>query len=197
MDFRVSQTDGPHFFYVLPLAADQALVENTYLFPCEVGLERHRAEIAGYMRQRYGIDPDGFDVLDEERGAIPMTARHHPARVGRRVYPIGLAGGAARPSSGYAFLRTQRQTRHLARQLMTGRADKDPGGISGPKHRRLDEVFLRVLKARPRKAPVIFRQLFARADADSLVRFLGARSTPLDDVRVLAALPKRPFFETK
>ena len=34
---------GPHFVYLLPLSATEALVENTYLFPFAISADRHRA----------------------------------------------------------------------------------------------------------------------------------------------------------
>ena len=191
MDFRVRQSDGPHFFYVLPLSDREALVENTYLFPFAAGPDRHRAEIADYLRARHGLGPDEYEVTEEESGAIPMVAGGRPA-AGPRVEPIGLVGGAARPSSGYAFLRIQRQARAVARAVAAG-LDTPAGPIAPRKYDLLDAIFLRVLADRPGLAPEVFGRMFGRADAASVVRFLGERSTPVDDARIIAALPKWPF----
>ena len=197
MDFRASQADGPHFVYLLPLSATEALVENTYLFPFAPTVDRHRREIADYLRMRYGLAPGSYRVVEEEAGAIPMTTDAGPVAPGSRVTPIGLAGGAARPSSGYAFLRIQRQARHLAERLAAGHAPGPSDALRslGPaKYRFFDAVFLRALSDRPDLAPSIFARMFARADPAAVVRFLGERSTPRDDLRIVAALPKRPFI---
>ena len=197
MDFRASQADGPHFVYVLPLSATEALVENTYLFPFEISVERHRQEIADYLWMRYGLAPGSSELIEEEAGAIPMTTEPVAVATGSRVTPIGLAGGAARPSSGYAFLRIQRQAHHLASRIAAGEGP-DPGearlSLGSRKYQFFDAVFLRTLADRPDLAPEIFARMFARAEPAAVVRFLGERSTPLDDLRIVAALPKLPFI---
>lgn len=197
MDFRASQADGPHFVYLLPLSATEALVENTYLFPFAPTADRHRSEIADHLRRCYGVPMGAFEVLEEETGAIPMTTASGPIATGSRVTPIGLAGGAARPSSGYAFLRIQRQARNLADRIAAGDVpgtDDALRPLGTPKYRFFDAIFLRTLADRPDLAPRIFARMFERADPDAVVRFLGERSTPLDDLRVVAALPKLPFL---
>lgn len=196
MDFRVSQADGPHFVYLLPFSTREALVEDTYLFPCAFAPSRHRSGIAGYLHERHGLAVGDYEVIEEECGRIPMTTTVYPTRQGRRVFPIGLAGGAARPSSGYAFVRIQRQTQRLADLVASGRLDDEPEPLSRPKHRFLDAVFLRVLRDRPVEAPALFRRLFARAAPDAVVRFLTEASSIADDMSVIAALPKWPFVAT-
>ena len=196
MDFRAAQADGPHFVYVLPLSTTEALVENTYLFPCHVPPERHRHEIATYLRLRYDLTGGSYHVLEEEAGAIPMTmGAGTPAT--RRITPIGLAGGAARPSSGYTFLRIQRQARWLAERLAAGE-EPDPAelrrALGPPKYRFFDAIFLQTLADQPDLAPKIFGRMFARTDPASLVRFLSERSKIGDDLRIVAALPKIPFM---
>jgi len=197
MDFRTSQKDGPHFVYLLPLSETEALVENTYLFPFAISVARHRAEIADYLAKRYGVAPKDCTLIEEESGAIPMTmALPTASGGGSRIIPIGLAGGAARPSSGYAFLRIQRQTAALAAQVASG-SRFEPGQalrpLGSPKYRFFDAIFLRTLADRPDLAPSIFSRMFERAAPASVVRFLGERSTALDDLKIVAALPKLPF----
>jgi lycopene beta-cyclase len=184
MDFRVSQADGPHFLYVLPLSEREALVENTYLFPFAAGVDRHRLEIAEYLRARHGLRPGDYHVTEE--------VGRRPSPTGSRVEPIGLVGGAARPSSGYAFLRIQRQTRGLALAIAAG-LDPPATPLASRKYDLLDAIFLRVLADRPDLAPDVFGRMFDRADPASVVRFLGERSTAVDDARIIAALPKMPF----
>ena len=199
MDFRASQADGPHFVYVLPLSSVEALVENTYLFPFEIDPRRHREEIANYLRDQYGVSHGSFEVLEEEAGAIPMTTEIAPIAAGSRVTPIGLAGGAARPSSGYAFLRIQRQARELARRIVAGEefgTEQARAALGPSKYRFFDAIFLRTLADRPDLAPRIFSRMFEGAEPASVVRFLGERSTLADDLRIVAALPKLPFVRS-
>jgi lycopene beta-cyclase len=198
MDFRASQDDGPHFFYLLPLSSTEALVENTYFLPLICPAERHRIEICDYLQMRYGLKPGDFVVTEEESGAIPMTTARRETPRGSRVTPIGLAGGAARPSSGYAFLRIQRQARELAEKVVSGKivnsADQQKS-LSRSKYTFFDTIFLQVLADRPELAPQIFGRMFDQAAPVSVVQFLGDRSTLLDDLKIVAALPKLPFIE--
>lgn len=196
MDFRVARADGPHFVYLLPLSATEALVENTYLWPFAIHPDRHRREIAAYLRERHGLPSGSFAVTGEEAGAIPMTLT--PAALPtRRVTPIGLVGGAARPSSGYAFLRIQRQARWLADRAARREPIESAGlrlALGPSKYRFFDAVFLRTLADRPDLAPRIFGRMFARVEPAALVRFLSERSTATDDLQIIAALPKLPFI---
>ncbi len=197
MDFRASQADGPHFVYLLPLSATEALVENTYLFPFAVSPERHRREIASYLQERYDASVGSFEVIEEEAGAIPMTLASGLGAATRRSTPIGLSGGAARPSSGYAFLRIQRQARLLADRIADGNKpglDELRRSLGPPKYRFFDAVFLKILADRPDLAPQIFARMFDRTEPAALVRFLSERSTTADDLRIVQALPKIPFM---
>ena len=195
MDFRTSQADGPHFVYVLPLSENEALVENTYINNFDYPHDRHRTEVADYLRVRHGLDHDDYVVTEEESGAIPMAVGRRPlaSTSGSRVESIGLAGGAARPSSGYAFLRIQGQARRIAEHVAAG-GDGAVAPVSSWKYDLLDAIFLKVLADRPELAPRIFGQMFENADAGAVVRFLGEKSTPIDDARIVAALPKWPFI---
>ncbi len=56
------------------------------------------------------------EVEGEERGALPLVALP-PPKPTRRVAFAGIAGGELRPSSGYAFVRTQRHAAALAEAI--------------------------------------------------------------------------------
>lgn len=194
MDFRVDQADGPHFVYVLPLSDREALIENTYLFPSPVSSRRHREEIAAYLDRCVGLRD--YEVIEEESGRIPMTTHRPIVEPGAQVVPIGLAGGAARPSSGYAFVRIQRQCRRIAERVARGLPPVEgrSESVAGRKFDFFDAVFLRALADRPEAAPDLFFRMFEAVGADPLVRFLSDRSGLVDDARLIAALPKLPFL---
>ena len=193
MDFQVTQDDGPHFVYVLPLSETEALVENTYLYPFLPSEDRHRREIAAYLQARHGLEREAYKVIAEEAGAIPMAVEARTSRPASRIEAIGLAGGAARPCSGYAFLRIQRQTRRIAEAIAAGgEGPREP--LSSWKYDLLDTIFLKVLAERPDLVPELFGRMFRHADPSSVVRFLSETSTPVDDVRIVASLPKWPFM---
>ena len=188
MDFAVPQCPGcVHFLYVLPTSPTEALVEDTWLAPAEAELPDHRRSIRTYLAERFGVS--SFAVTFEEEGAIPMSPRLQAAPRAGRLVSIGTAGGAVKPSSGYAFLGIQRMTASFAADLAAGRppAPFQPrGGIA----RWMDAVFLDALQRVPEEAPTIFENLFARCNPDALIRFLNDVGRPADVARVIAAMPK-------
>ena len=192
MDFSVDQGRGLRFAYVLPFDEREALVENVYLTETGAPPETHRAELSGYLLDRYGLSPNDYEVQGEEWGEIPMTAHRFPRRAGARTHLVGTLGGETRPSTGYTFLRDQRYCRALAASL-TG-DEVDPGRVHPWRYGPLDRVFLRLLRERPESCPGVYARMFARTLPDALVRFLTERSTPLDDARLIWALPKLPFL---
>ncbi len=196
MDFRVSQEDGIHFVYVLPFDRRTALIEDTYFAGRPRPLEAYVEQIADYARARYGVDR--FEVLHSETGAIPMDSRPLRARENTRIVDIGVRGGAARPSTGYAFLAIQRQAARLSERL-AGWADDpalDPPRLAPCYSRRsafLDRVFLSHIVRHPEHAPELFLRMFDRVPPDALARFLFDGGSLADDVRVMSALPAAPL----
>lgn len=195
MDFSVDQRRGLRFMYVLPFTRDTALVENVYLSEAEAGPEEYRAGIRAYLQDAYGLSGSEYEVSGEEKGYIPMTSYEFPRRLGERVYSIGMLGGETRPSTGYTFLRIQRYCRSLAESLAgPGGRLEVPARTDSRRYDLLDALFLRFMHEHPERCPEIYRQMFAGVPADALVRFLTEKSSPLDEARLIKALPKTPFI---
>ncbi len=189
MDFGTSQERGIHFFYVLPFAANRALVETTYFTPAPWSEEVYAADLNAYLDRLAG--PGGWEAEGREGGAIPMSTRTFDARPSRRVCRIGLAGGLGRPATGYAFLAIQRFSAELARRLA---GVDDPSSVELPHPRRsrtlfLDRVYLSYLSRFPDRAPETMLRLFEGVEADALVRFLSEAGSLTDDLRVMQAMP--------
>jgi lycopene beta-cyclase len=194
MDFDgAARPDAVHFVYVLPVSPTEALVEST-LFTADPGDPTdHRAEVTAHLRRRWGLRDHEWQVVDEEQGCIPMTD------VPPTEWPAGVRGpastsavtGTTRPSSGYGFARSNRHAAVVAACLAAG--TDVPAFRDRARTRFLDAVFLRFLRDRPEQAPEAFRRLFA-LPGPTVVRFLTDRSSLTDDLRIVLALPKRPFL---
>ncbi|MBV9076700.1 MAG: hypothetical protein JO048_04365 [Methylobacteriaceae bacterium] len=192
MDFAVPQQPGVvHFLYVLPSSARAALVEDTWFARGDVELPDYREAIRRYLAERFGVER--FAVGFEEEGAIPMTPRLKPGAPGRRVIPIGTAGGAVKPSSGYAFFAIQRMADALAEAVAAGRRP-EPFEPRGARARWMDEVFLTAIEAAPEEAGTIFHSLFERCPPAPLIRFLNDVGSLADAALVVAATPKLPLI---
>ena len=189
MDFSadVPAAGGVGFGYLLPLSPRRALVEATVFSERDAGDLREAA--LSEARRRLG---DGFAVVHEETGDLPMTTAAFHGRPSANVVRLGQGGGAGKPSSGYAFAAVQRAAARLAADLIYGRPARTPRYRPGRKL-LLDRVFLSRLRRDPASAPALFAGMFRNVEPAALVRFLQDQGTLADDLRVIAALPKRPF----
>jgi lycopene beta-cyclase len=190
MDFDVTPNGELHFMYLLPFSATSALVEDTTIGPVGTADADRRAEIARYLQERHGLA--AWRVVREEASAIPMLGVGAPRRQSSRLIPVGTAAGAVRPSSGYAFVRTQRQVAALADRVVAGRPSAPR--IGRRRDAFLDRVFLEVLQADPAAFSPNFLRLGRHLAGDRLARFMMDAATPLDHFLLIAALPKPPFL---
>jgi len=188
MHFRRARSAGVDFVYILPFAVDQALVEVTSFAPENPG---HQVFTEWLDLEIEALNPGKTETLRSEAGALPMEAGFaDPTPEG--IIRMGLGGGAARPSTGYAFSRNQVQADHVAAALIAG---NDPNtGLDGPMTRFMDRVFLQVLAAKPDRGPALFETLFRNAPRDRLERFLSGSTRTIDRVSVMASLPPLPFL---
>ena len=184
MDFDVPQAGrGAQFVYVLPFDRRRALVEATWFSPDSPGdWALHRERLVRYI----GDVP--FTIVHRERGVIPMTTASAAARWSPRVVPIGLAGGLAKPSTGYAFVDIQRHSAAIAADLGAGR----PLGLTSPRpwsSHLQDDVFLEYLSRNPLGGAGAIVGLFDRLAPDLTARFLHDRVSVRERVLVMLAMP--------
>ncbi len=188
MDFRTAQTDCINFIYVLPYSDREALVESTAFSRQPPASGNHLDAMTTYISENFGND---YDIKAEESGKLPMTTAKIPTKLGERMFAIGVAGGSARPSSGYAFHRIQRQTSEIARAIVENR--RIPPTFAPRKYDFFDRIFLEVLVGNSALAKDSFLRMFEKVSPDSLIRFLTEESSAADDLAVVNALPKLGF----
>lgn len=190
MDFAVPQDHAIHFVYVLPYSPTEALVEATWFGGAVLDDGGYRQAIERYLRTELRLDR--WAIVRRERGVIPMSTADTPIRVSERIYRIGLPGGMAKPSTGYAFQAIQRFSAELAERL-AGDMLPEPPAPRDWRARSLDAIFLSYLSRYPERAPATFATLFEKVDPALLVRFLSDDASPADCLRVMSALPLAPF----
>ncbi|MEO0321350.1 MAG: lycopene cyclase family protein, partial [Myxococcota bacterium] len=179
MDFRPCR-DGIHFVYVLPFSEHEALVEDTYFDQRRSGnyAPTLEAELAG-------VGP--YRVTRTETGCLPMSTGRPAASPGQ-VARLGLGGAATKPSTGYAFMFTQRQATAMARALDAGERPRTQPPRSAWTT-SLDDVFLSYLRRHPERGPALFLRMFERNSADVVARFLMERTTRAEDVALMLTMP--------
>ena len=180
---------GFRFNYVLPFSRRHVLLEATR-FGRHVPKDALERDLRALLRAR--LQNTAFRELRREQGMIPMQVAA-PAEMGGRLLQAGLAGGAARASTGYAFLRIQHWAARCAEHLLTNQhpITQPPD----PRWRRwVDQLFLRVIEQYPERAPAFFMAMAGGVASDTLLRFLSDEGRPQDFMKVAAALPKAPFL---
>ncbi len=192
MDFRMSQAEGPHFIYVLPSSRTEALVEDTYFSPKQLPRSVYEQNIRDWLEAR---GAGAFTIGREEEGAIPMSSAPVSEGVPRatRILAIGQRGGAAKPSSGYAFQFIQRQCEALSSHIASHGIASALTWLPPRSHitTLFDRVFLSYLRRNPQDGPSVFTGLFANTNADALARFMSEEGGVRDHLAVMNAVPKR------
>lgn len=190
MDFRISQSDGTAFFYVLPLANDKALIEYTLFTHDLLKDEQYNERLTEYIRA--SITTNTYKIIEEEQGVIPMTNFPFALSDGN-IFNIGTAGGQTKGSTGYTFQFIQKHSSTIVDAL--AREDRPPSRqtLRELRFSIYDGVMLRVLDSRNHIGAGLFAKMFGKGDPASILRFLDNSSSFVEDVAIMSRLPKRIF----
>ncbi|GLX34227.1 lycopene cyclase [Streptomyces roseochromogenus] len=195
MDFRLPQPSrGLAFGYVLPLSRYEALVEYTEFSHAALCKAAYESALRRYCGSVLGLGD--YTVQGREQGVIPMSDGLFPRRAGRRVFFIGAAGGATRPSTGYTFAAIQRQSRHLAEAVREGRSPAHVPAVHGRRARAMDAVLLRALDTGRVAGGPFFAHLFASVPAEKVLRFLDGATSPWEDLGIGLRTPVVPMVRS-
>lgn len=176
------------FFYELPIAANQCLLEWTVFTREQPNFAELQAALDAECDRRGW---QGAERLRTEQSHLPMQPIHPKPQP--HWLPIGTAGGAMRPATGYAFHAIQRWADACAQALLQG---QDPVLAQRPKWLDwMDGVFLESLWQAGSQAPERFVQLFERAPSASVTQFLMSEPSWRDTLRIMQALPKIPLMK--
>ncbi len=188
MDFSVPQpVRGVAFGYVLPSDPCTALVEYTQFSRQRLAPQAYDDALAEYVTRRWGSH--GWAVREVEDGAIPMTDAVFARRAGRRVFRLGTAGGATRPSTGYTFAAMQRQAVAVAAALIAGR-DPEPPPPHRARHRWMDAVLLHAVDRGRLDGADLFLRLFEGNRPSVVLDFLDGGTTIGQDLALMASAPR-------
>jgi lycopene beta-cyclase len=192
MDAEVPQLDGFRFFYVLPLAPDRLLVEDTrFSDGTFLDVSALRDACVAYAGAR------GWpiaEVVREEHGILPLPHRITLAEVLRGPLTAGMQGGWFHPTTGYSF--------PVAVRLAALVGALPPEALFGPeldglraRHRRQLDVALALNRmlfgwfAPEDRHHVLAR--FYRLPEPTIRRFYALDLRVRDVVRIFAGRPPR------
>ena len=198
MDATVPQLGGYRFVYVLPMAADRVLVEDTYYSDepeLDVVLIADRVRVLAAERGLLGPE------LRRESGVLPILIGGDPAVFWPADDPIarlGLTGGFFHPTTGYSFglaLRLAEELSSLPGEL--GAAELARWTRSRFLQQWRQTRFFRVLNrmlfhaAEPDQRHQIFAH-FYRLPPDLIARFYAGNLTLADQAKILSGRPPVP-----
>jgi len=185
-DMRVVNQDYC-FTYLLPMSNHRLLIELT-LF----STQPHTAESLQSAFNQL-LDDRGYrnaNILRTEYGILPMGLPEDKSELPR----AGMGGGALRPSSGYGFMRIQRWAKQCA-EYYCAHDDILAQPSSGFMLKKMDQLFLDVLRSQPQRVPALFDQLLGRTETERFIRFMNDRARSLDYLNIVMCLPKGPFIK--
>jgi lycopene beta-cyclase len=183
MDMSIPQKEGLRFMYLLPFDSDTALVEFTVFSEQLLSKEEYEHELKGYLYAHFGSK---YKILETEEGIIPMTDYPFPQQKIEGYLKIGSKAGFAKPSTGYAFQRTQRYCQQIVADLENGKA---PGIQFNKYFLFMDSVLLNVLSLTKVKSAVIFKYLFQRNPMQRLLTFLDEQTSLIETLKIMNTVP--------
>jgi lycopene beta-cyclase len=191
-DFRTRQAGHMRFVYTLPFAENRALIEYTLFSAQLLQSEEYDAGLKTYIEDVLGIKQ--YTINHVEAGVIPMTDRPFPRRLGQRVMSIGTKGGRVKPSTGYAFLRIQRDSAAIVQSLIENDQPFELPARRG-RYNLHDAILLNIMTHHPDDLKPIFTIMFKHNPIQRIFHFLDETATVSEEARFIASLPPWRFLQ--
>ena len=191
MDFSVPQKGNTRFMYVLPFSENEALVEYTLFSETPLASEEYEIAIKQYLNEK--LNCSDFQILEKEKGNIPMTCYDFSQHNTNNVVRIGTAGGWSKASTGYTFYNTGKKTKALITHLKKGRALN-----SFDKKRKFwyyDLLLLDILFKNNDRGQYVFETLFKNRPPQLIFKFLDEETSFWEDLKIISGCPKKEFIK--
>ena len=188
MDFRVPQSSGIHFIYVLPFSKKSALIESTVYSTKLLPHSWYKQQISNYVQKNF--PKTNWEVISQETGALPLTNKCPQISFG---VPIGLNANAMRASTGYAFSQIMAQISELVLKIESSSNKIAVKKGSSFIEDFMDKIFLDVLSKSPHRAPEIFSKVLESLTGDEFAEFMSGYCPASIKAKIIAALPKSLF----
>lgn len=193
MDFETSSSHPLSFGYILPLSSEKTLVEFTVFDSEAQSLSTLESGLKNYLQS---LNWNYENPLLKEHGWLPMVSDPSLHRSAGNscegAWLAGIPGNCARPSSGYAFARIQKQASAFARAIV--REELEPPETVSLSSTMLDTVFMKAVLPDKKLARRSFKRLLEKTTGDAMAGFMGERYRLGNFVSVVKSLPKWPFM---
>lgn len=192
MDFKIPQHNDCRFVYILPHSETEALVEYTGFSAAAIADEEYDLELRNYLTNTLALSD--YEILETEKGSIPMYESAFENPFGARVTNIGTAGGASKASTGFTFYFIQKQVEAITKKIESA-ADFGADWARPSRFLFYDRVLLKVMQANYLPVSKIFGLLFKKNKVQNILAFLNEQSTLKQELKLLSSLPPLPFIK--
>lgn len=190
MDFSIPQNGNTRFMYVLPFSETEALFEYTLFSENVLEKSEYENAIIAYLDEHYKAA--SYVIFEKEQGSIPMTAYPFQAKNTNSHVHIGIAGGWAKPSTGFTFYATSKKVKKLVAYLKQGKPL--PQLHKKDKFWFYDMLMLDVLAKNNHLGQSIFESLFKKRKASLILKFLDNNTSLWEDIKMMSAPKPMPFI---
>lgn len=192
-DFRTEQGSEVRFFYILPFSPTEAMIEYTLFSKYLIAEEEYEEKLRDYVSNSLKIKD--FEIKETEFGIIPMTDYKFKRKQGQRMMNIGIGGGRAKPSTGYAFYRIQQDSAQIVQSLETSNQP-----FFKEKNSRQFEIYdalmLNIMNRKGESIKEIFTELFKNNPIERILSFLNEKTNFFTDLLLMSSVPPAPFLKS-
>ncbi|NMM50288.1 lycopene cyclase family protein [Marinigracilibium pacificum] len=189
MDFSVSQKENTRFMYILPVSKTKALVEYTLFSPELLEDSEYENEIENYINNVLNIS--SYNILEKEKGAIPMTSFPFKVKEKDSIINIGTRGGSTKASTGFTFKRIMKNTEDII-SFLEGKSTLNNHNNS--RYRYYDMLLIDVLFDNNKIGSSIFSSLFRKNNPVEIFEFLDEKTSIQKDLEIMYSCPQTPFI---
>lgn len=190
MDFRTEQHEEVRFFYVLPYSEREALIEYTIFSKQLLADEAYDKQIEKYIQETLQIE--NFTIIEKEKGIIPMEFIN-PDTTHNHIIPIGIVGGALKPSTGFAFSLIQQQVDQIIKSILSNNLPLIKRKIQN-RFSFYDTILLHLLQKKEINKSAIFISLFKGNNIGTILTFLSEKTNIFGEMKIFSTLPIKVFI---
>ena len=191
MDFEIPQDNSTQFVYVLPFDSKHALVEVTRFGEDIMSMDEGEKLLNNYLKNY-----KNYQVLDIEKGCIPMTNADISTEICSNIRNMGARSGHIKPSTGYAFKSMSMDATTIVNQIALENETIEPSNVQIRDNRFAfyDSLLLRILSEKSHLGKPIFKRLFQRIKAPEILYFLDEESSLSNELKIFYSLQWKPFI---
>lgn len=191
MDYSVKHDQTTSFTYILPFSEHEALIEYTFFSPETVDDPVYDKHLKNYITTILKVND--YEIVNIEKGNIPMTDYPFHHHNNQYVTKIGTAGGWIKSSSGYGFKHSEKKIKIIVENLKKGLSPNHK--LFSKKHRWYDKIFLKVLFHNNHLGESIFTKFYKKNDIGLTFKFLDEETNFYDDFKIICSLISIPFIK--